>query len=260
MEYCRTLRTFLTPSTLGTAPMALEMILRGATAELDTSDAAEQVVGAQRPNSPKEARAWKLCFSDVADLSLGFDFKSGKEILVVSMLVRRALALAFAGALVGCGASAVPGTNAVSGTSAASGTNASSVLRSPLFVSPDSTPKIKKVSPIAATQYQQIVIKGKGFGKMQPYNGDSCCIQIVVTNPECYYYQSIDTWRAGYEGSGNEVTLNVAKWTNKKIVITGFTGLYGSYCWYLVSGYPITINVWNAQSQAGPATWTGTVQ
>ena len=178
----------------------------------------------------------------------------------MSMLVRRALALAFAGALVGCGASAVPGANAVSGASAVSGTNASSVLRSPLFTSPDSTPKIKKVSPIAAVQYQQIVIKGKGFGKMQPYNGDSCCIQIVATNPACYYYQSVDTWRAGYEGSGNEVTLNVAKWTNKKIVITGFTGLYGRYCWYLVSGYPITINVWNAQSQAGPATWTGTVQ
>lgn len=172
------------------------------------------------------------------------------------MSARQAMALAFAGAmLAGCASTALPGANAVSGA------NPSSVLRSLSRISPDSTPKIKSVSPIQAEQTQQIVIKGKNFGKMQPYNGDSCCIKIVVTNPACqYYYPYSDTWQAGYEGSGNDVTLNVTKWTSRKIVIAGFTGLYGDYCWYLVSNYAIQINIWNAKSQSGPATWNGTVQ
>lgn len=179
----------------------------------------------------------------------------------MSKFARQALALAFAGALlVGCGSSAVPGASPLSGGSALSGTNPSSVLRALSPITPDSTPKIKKVTPIQAVQYQTIVIKGKGFGKMQPYNGDSCCIQFIVSNPACYYYGSYGTWQAGYEGSGNYVTLNVTKWTNKKIVVSGFTGDYGQRCWYLVSGQAIKLNVWNAQSQAGPASWSGTIQ
>jgi hypothetical protein len=170
---------------------------------------------------------------------------------------RHALALAFAGAMVaGCGGGgAVPGANAVPGASA------SSALRSVSLFAPDSAPKIKSVTPIQAEQTQKIVIKGKGFGHMKPYNGDSCCIQFVVTNPACqYYYPYSDTWQAGYEGSGNDVTLNVKEWSNKRIVVTGFTGLYGYYCWTLNSGQPITLNVWNAQTQSGPASWSGTIQ
>lgn len=169
---------------------------------------------------------------------------------------RQALALAFAGAmLAGCASNAVPGANPVSGA------NASSALRSISLIAPDSGgPKINSVTPIQAEQTQKIVIKGKRFGRMKPYNGDSCCIKIVVTNPACYDYGDYGTWQAGYEGSGNEVTLNVTKWTNEKIVLAGFTGLYGYYCWYLVAYEPIQINIWNAQSQAGPATWNGTIQ
>lgn len=105
---------------------------------------------------------------------------------------------------------------------------------------------IKSVTPIQAQQTQNIEIKGSGFGKMAPYNGDSCCIQIVVTNIATSCPSS--TWQASYAGSGNEVTLNVKKWANKKIIITGFTGAYGQfYCWFLESGQPIKI-VWNATS------------
>lgn len=92
---------------------------------------------------------------------------------------------------------------------------------------------------------------------MQPYNGDSCCIQIVVNNPYCYPSSS---WRAGYSGSGNEVTLSVTRWKNKKIIVSGFTGMYGYSCWYLLAGQGITINIWNAKTQAGPASWSGTIQ
>jgi hypothetical protein len=172
------------------------------------------------------------------------------------MFARQTLALAFAGvALVGCGASAVPGAAALSGA------NPNSVLQALALAPKGSTPKIKSVSKIKAQQTQKIVIKGKGFGTMQAYDGDSCCIEFVVTNPQCENYGSYDTWQAGYESSNpNLVTLNVKKWTNKEILITGFTGDYGQGCWTLNSGEPIQVNVWNAQTQSGPATWSGTIQ
>lgn len=171
------------------------------------------------------------------------------------MFARQTLALSFAAALLaGCGATSVPSANAISATSAR-------IAIPSLGLAPGSTPKIKKVSPIQAAQTQKITIKGKGFGKMQAYNGDSCCIEITVTNPQCEYYGSYDQWNAGYESSNpNEVTLNVTKWTNKQIVIAGFTGAYGQGCWTLNSGQPIEIKVWNAQTQSGPATWDGTIQ
>jgi hypothetical protein len=175
----------------------------------------------------------------------------------VIRFARQALALALAGAwLAGCagGANAVPGANALSGA------NPSMALHSLMLANPNSAPKIRHVTPIQAEQYQKIVIKGTGFGHMAPYNGDSCCIQFVVSNPACYYYGDYGTWQAGYEGSGNEVTLQVSKWSNKKIIVTGFTGLYGYSCWTLNSGQPITLHIWNAQNQSGPATWSGTIQ
>jgi hypothetical protein len=170
---------------------------------------------------------------------------------------RQALALAVAGAwLAGCsgGTSAVPGANALSGA------NPSMALHSLVLAGPNASPIIKHVTPIQAEQYQKIVIKGTGFGKMKPYNGDSCCIQFVVSNPACYYYGDYGTWQAGYEGSGNEVTLDVVKWSNKKIILSGFTGLYGYSCWELVANQAITLHIWNAQNQSGPATWSGTIQ
>lgn len=175
------------------------------------------------------------------------------------MFLRQALALAFVGAmLAGCAPNAGPGANAVPGANAIPGANTASALQ---LIEPDSHPVIKSVTPIQAEQTQKIVIRGKGFGKMQPYNGDSCCIEIVVTNPECEYFGSYDTWNAGFEGTNpNEVTLNVKKWSKKEIIITGFTGNYGQSCWTLNSGQPISVDVWNAQSQTGPATWNGTIQ
>lgn len=172
------------------------------------------------------------------------------------MFARQTIALGFAGALLaGCSASAVPSATGLSGV------NPSSVMQSLVLSPKSSNPKISKVSPIQAEQTQKIVIKGRNFGKMKPYDGDSCCIEIIVTNPQCEYYGSYDTWQAGYESSNpNEVTLNVTKWTKKEIVIAGFTGAYGQGCWTLNSGEPIQVDVWNAQSKSGPATWSGTIQ
>ncbi|MFZ0032100.1 MAG: hypothetical protein WAK84_09530 [Candidatus Cybelea sp.] len=115
-----------------------------------------------------------------------------------------------------------------------------------------STPTITSVGTITNRQGQKIVIAGSGFGTMQPYNGDSCCLEFTVTNKKCG-----NTWQAGM--TGELVTLNVTRWTNNRIVIQGFTGEYGQNCWVLHAGDPVTIEVWNAQSQSGPALWQTTV-
>ena len=171
------------------------------------------------------------------------------------MFARQVLAFAFAGALLaGCGASGVPSANVAS--------NANVRLASPSLLSLK-RPTIKSVTPIQAEQTQRIVIKGRGFGKMKPYDGDSCCVEFSITNYACESFGSYDVWNAGWSGGtqgANEVTLNVAKWDNKEIVVTGFTGAYGDSCYTLESGNPITINVWNAKTESGPATWSGTVQ
>ncbi|HXO16842.1 MAG TPA: hypothetical protein VN909_01600 [Candidatus Dormibacteraeota bacterium] len=96
-------------------------------------------------------------------------------------------------------------------------------------------------------QNQKIVISGSGFGTMQPYNGDSGYLQILDTT---------GGWSAGYISSSQDdtVTLDVTSWSNKKIVITGFTGGYGESYWTLKKGDKLEINVWNAQDHNGPAT------
>lgn len=114
-------------------------------------------------------------------------------------------------------------------------------------------PTIKHVTAIHAAQIQKIVIKGTGFGTMQAYNGDSCCLEFTMTNENCG-----NTWQAGK--TGELVTLDVKHWSDKKIEVTGFTGEYGQNCWVLNSGDPIDIQVWNAQTLDGPANWSGTVQ
>ncbi len=116
-----------------------------------------------------------------------------------------------------------------------------------------SKPSITKVSKIKPKQNQTIVISGNGFGTMQPYNGDSGYLQILDTT---------GGWSAGYVSSSQDdtVTLDVSKWSDKKIVITGFTGGYGESYWVLKKGDQLQINVWNAQSRNGPATIDETVK
>ncbi len=114
-------------------------------------------------------------------------------------------------------------------------------------------PSITKVSKIKPKQNQTIVISGSGFGTMQPYDGDSGYLQILDTT---------GGWSAGYVSSSQDdtVTLDVTKWSNKKIVIQGFTGGYGQSYWVLKKGDQLQINVWNAQNHNGPASIDETVK
>jgi hypothetical protein len=107
-----------------------------------------------------------------------------------------------------------------------------------------SGPVITGVSLISARQYQTIVISGSGFGSQIPYNGDSNYIILsdITRN-----------WSAGH--SGNMVNLIVEQWTDSRIVLQGFSGNYGRG-WSVAPGDVENVQVWNAQTGIGPATFS----
>jgi hypothetical protein len=105
-------------------------------------------------------------------------------------------------------------------------------------------PVITGVSLISAKQYQTIVISGHAFGTQIPYNGDSNYIVLsdITRN-----------WNAGH--SGNAVNLIVEEWADCRIVLQGFSGSYGGG-WSVANGDVENVQVWNAQSGVGPATFS----
>jgi hypothetical protein len=114
-------------------------------------------------------------------------------------------------------------------------------------------PHINKVTRIKPEQYQNIVILGSGFGKMQPYNGDSAFIRIR---------DKTGAWDAGHISSSetDSVWLDVTQWSDSKIVITGFTNDYGQENWVLNKGDHLEVYVWNPKDGNGPATKDAKVQ
>jgi hypothetical protein len=117
------------------------------------------------------------------------------------------------------------------------------------ILSTKATPVISSVSKISAIQTQAITINGHGFGNMEPYNGNSPYIQIK----DITY-----GWNAGHKTStgqsSNLVTLNITKWVDNQIIISGFSGDYGKYILHV--GDKILINVWNAPSGTGSASYS----
>jgi hypothetical protein len=110
------------------------------------------------------------------------------------------------------------------------------------------TPVINSVSPILAQASQTITIMGTGFGSQQPYNGSSTYIQISDLTAG---------WNAGY--GGDSIWLNITSWIDTQITISGLTGSYGSSGYALNSGDQAQVQVWNAQTGAGPATYKLTI-
>ncbi|MGD0735016.1 MAG: Ig-like domain repeat protein [Terracidiphilus sp.] len=105
------------------------------------------------------------------------------------------------------------------------------------------SPTITSVSAILPQQTQTITINGSGFGTQAPYNGDSS--SILFADP------TGTPWYAG--DTGNAVTLAVSSWTDSQIVITGFTGAYGTDGECIKPGDQLYVKVWNAQTGSGPA-------
>jgi hypothetical protein len=107
------------------------------------------------------------------------------------------------------------------------------------------TPGITSVTPILPQQTQTITISGSGFGTQAPYTGDSQYIELVDT--------TAGGWAAGHSGAA--ITLAVSSWTNTQIVLSGFSGSYGTNGWCISPGDQLKVEVWNAQSGDGPAVY-----
>jgi hypothetical protein len=112
-----------------------------------------------------------------------------------------------------------------------------------------SAPAINSVSPILPQASQTITITGSGFGSQQPYSGGSKYIQISDLTAG---------WNLAY--ASDAVGLNITSWTDTQISIQGFTGPYGSNGWLLNNGDQALVQVWNAQTGAGPAAYRLTIQ
>lgn len=110
-------------------------------------------------------------------------------------------------------------------------------------------PAINCVSGIEPKADQVIVIKGQGFG-VHTYYADEDTAFIAIRDKTA-------RWAAGriIPQNWDEVTLNVASWTDSEIVVTGFAGAYGQHWWKLTAGDQIEVAIWNPQTQAGPATY-----
>jgi len=103
---------------------------------------------------------------------------------------------------------------------------------------------ITSVSSIVSQQTQTITITGAGFGTQAAYTGNSNYIEFAD--------ESGSPWYAGETGNG--VALVVSSWTDKQIVLGGFSGPYGTnHC--VRPGDHLSISVWNAQTSTGPAVY-----
>jgi len=110
-------------------------------------------------------------------------------------------------------------------------------------------PVITAVTAIGPAPDQRIVIMGRGFGS-----------HVAFTNQDTPYLAIRDNtarWAAGriIPTNWDEVTLNVASWTNSEIVVTRFSGAYGTRGWKLSVGDEVEIAIWNPQTHAGPGVY-----
>ncbi|MGD0737565.1 MAG: Ig-like domain repeat protein, partial [Terracidiphilus sp.] len=106
-----------------------------------------------------------------------------------------------------------------------------------------SGPIITSVSAILPQQTQTITINGSGFGTHASYTGDLGDILFADS--------SGTPWYAGY--TGDAVTLAVTSWTDSQIVLSGFSGSFGTDARCIKPGDSLYFKVWNAQSNTGPA-------
>jgi hypothetical protein len=129
------------------------------------------------------------------------------------------------------------------------------------------SPKIRSVSSIGVHD-QSFTISGKGFGSQPPFHGDRPCLGISDVTAG---------WTAGFVDpashppnnsggpcsappapppAGDTITVAVSSWTDSRIEVDGLAGSYAYDGWVLHAGDELRIQVWNAQSGRGPASFT----
>jgi len=110
------------------------------------------------------------------------------------------------------------------------------------------SPRITSLTPMTTRADQTIIIKGLGFGTHPPY--------VNQTTPYMLISDETANWSAGRAGAG---VLNVSRWTDMEIEVTGFGGDYGTGNLTLNGGDQIKVKVWNPQTGAGPGTYEVTI-
>lgn len=131
------------------------------------------------------------------------------------------------------------------------------------LVNPNPSPVIDSVSPIAATQLQNIVIHGSGFGNIQPQLmnlGDGSVDTVGGgTTPVIRIYDlgSLDNWEAGVRDNpssgADSIGVILVSWSDTNIVLGGFgTALNtnGQGQWNISPGDPLLIAVLTSNGQA----------
>lgn len=144
------------------------------------------------------------------------------------------------------------------------------VLSNPSSPNPDVEgvhPVISSVSPIVAAQFQTIVIRGSGFGDVQPQlmNLSDGSVTTVVGGAtpviRIYDIDGWDSWEAGCQDSQwvpkDTIGIYLTSWSDSKIVLGGFgteLTVNGEGSWNIKVGDPLIINVQTANGQAAYAT------
>lgn len=110
------------------------------------------------------------------------------------------------------------------------------------------TLKIDTVGPLKATAATPLEIVGSCFGTGNTSSG-----------ADTAYFRISDLtagWNACWTGDPgtDHVTCDVPSWTNRSIILNGFTGEYGPNGWVITKGDRVEVQVWNRQSGSGPAT------
>jgi hypothetical protein len=111
----------------------------------------------------------------------------------------------------------------------------------------DGDPEIISVSPVFPLAKQKIVVQGRGLGLHTAY--------AHTDSPYLAFRDLTSHWAAGRIIAQNwdEVMLDVEIWTDKEIIVSGFSGEYGQHGWNLAPGDQLEIAVWNPQTGSGPA-------
>ena len=135
------------------------------------------------------------------------------------------------------------------------------------FVAADASPVINSVSPISAAQRQTMVIRGSGFGNVQPevtsLDDGSVVTLVGGSTPviRIYDVDGWDSWEAGCEDSqwvpGGLIGVYLTSWSDNEIVLGGFgrdLNVNGQAPRNIKVGDPLIVNVQTANGQAAYAT------
>lgn len=118
------------------------------------------------------------------------------------------------------------------------------------------TPAISAITPVNSgyTGSGRIQISGSCFGTATGFNQeDRAYFRLSDLAPGASLTSS--RWNACWTGDPgtDTITCSVSEWSDSRIVFDGFNGAFDAGGYHFNSGDRLAVQVWNAQSLAGPA-------